>query len=759
MRARPPSPKPLRLALVTGIFPPDIGGPATHVLDLQQEFVLRGHQVTVVTLWDGPNPQWDRGVVRFPRRWPWPVRLAAVTRWIASRGKGHDLVYATGLQPAAAAGARIAGLPLVAKVVGDPAWERAARLGLTKASFESFQRQSRGASRAGAMRWLRDWSLLRADSVVVPSRYLSEIVKGWAPGRLDPVVIPNGVRLRLPPDAPRQSGTDLRALCVSRLVAHKHLNRVVNAVASLEGVTLDVVGDGPERASLEAQVDDLGMRARINFHGSLDRDGVARMMGAADVLVGASSYEGLPHVAIEALVSGTPIVSPPVGGMTEVLTDRRNGLVVDPPTVFGFTRALARLRDDPALRETLAKGAEETGGEWTIERCADQLESLFQDTVRRPRAVFLGKSAVSQPPGADLERKFGIMSKHVSPVVIATGVPTKERLAGAQLIVLPEVLQGPLGGAIFYSLGPIAALFSALGRRPSAVVCQSPFEAVGTLALARLTPSFLRPRIVVEVHGDWRTAATLYGSPGRSIVAPAADAAARWAIRRADRVRVVSAFLKDLVGDLDYRGSLDSFPAYSNFDLSTDGDVAPLPNEPRVAFVGRLDRAKGVDVLLEAWSIVSQKLPEARLAVAGEGPLRQSLVSQRRSLELNDSIAFLGSQTTGEVKDLLDRSFLLVLPSRSEGMGRVILEAFSRGRPVVASRVGGIPGVVEDGVTGILVPPEDPDALAEAIAALLQDREKVLRMGAAGRRFVLSRSALQGFESGIERLAGWIIGR
>jgi glycosyltransferase involved in cell wall biosynthesis len=755
MMAWHPSPEHLRLALVTGIFPPDIGGPATHVADLREELALRGHRVTVVTLWNGPNTRTDGGVVRFPRRWPWPVRLTAVTRWLASHGRAHDLVYATGLHPAAAAGARVATLPLVAKVVGDPAWERAARLGLTNASFESFQRHRQGAWSAGAMRWLRDWSLLRADAVAVPSEYLRQVVKGWS-WLLDPVVIPNGVRLRVPPDVPRRPGRDLRALCVGRLVAHKHLDRVLDSVAAVDEVTLDVVGDGPERSRLEAQVQDRGMTERITFHGSLDRDGVARAMAAADALVLASSYEGLPHVAIEALAAGTPIVSPPVGGMAEVLTDGSNGLAVDPPSALELGRALMRLRDDPALRERLARGAREAAGQWTIERSVDLLEALLRDTVRRPRAVFVGKSVIPRPPGPDLERKFGTMSRHVSPIVVATGRPGRERFGGARLVILPEVMPAPLGGAIFYTLGPVAALFSALGRRPSAVICQSPYEAFGTVALSRLIPASTRPRTVVEVHGDWRTAARLYGNPARSILAPVADSAARWALRRADRVRVVSTFLEDLVGRADYRGPVDQFPAFTSFGLFHDGEIAPVPSEPRVAFVGTLDRTKGVDILLEAWWMVSEKLPEARLAVAGEGSGRPLLVAQARNLGLDESVVFLGRQTTREVKALLDRSSLLVLPSRSEGMGRAILEAFARARPVVASRVGGIPDLVEDGSTGILVPPEDPDALAQAIASVLQDREQLQRMGTAGRRWVLDHNPLEEFETGIERLSDWI---
>ena len=110
----------MRVVIVSGIFPPDIGGPATHSDDLRQELRERGHRVTVLTLWDGPCVSVRPGLIRFPRRWTWPVRQAAVASWLARHRDAYDTVYATGLHPAAVAGARLAGRPVVVKVVGDP---------------------------------------------------------------------------------------------------------------------------------------------------------------------------------------------------------------------------------------------------------------------------------------------------------------------------------------------------------------------------------------------------------------------------------------------------------------------------------------------------------------------------------------------------------------------------------------------------------------------------------------------------------------
>ncbi|MBA3738295.1 MAG: hypothetical protein H0W97_06975, partial [Actinobacteria bacterium] len=90
-----------------------------------------GHSVTVATLWDGAETERSPGLIRFPRRWPWPARLATVTTWLVTNRDRYDVIYATGLHPAAVAGAHLAGKAVVVKIVGDAAWERGRRLGLT----------------------------------------------------------------------------------------------------------------------------------------------------------------------------------------------------------------------------------------------------------------------------------------------------------------------------------------------------------------------------------------------------------------------------------------------------------------------------------------------------------------------------------------------------------------------------------------------------------------------------------------------------
>ncbi|MFO7273404.1 MAG: glycosyltransferase family 4 protein [Bacillota bacterium] len=202
----------------------------------------------------------------------------------------------------------------------------------------------------------------------------------------------------------------------------------------------------------------------------------------------------------------------------------------------------------------------------------------------------------------------------------------------------------------------------------------------------------------------------------------------RLAVRRfADRIVAVSAAVRDaLVAQGADPGAVRVIPG--GVDLRAYEQVPP-PVPGVVGALGRLEREKGFDVLLDA---MAELRGEARLILGGDG-------SQRQALAARVEKEGLPVELTGFVADVpafLGRTGVFVLPSRSEGLGLVAVEAMAAGRPVVATRVGGLPEVVVDGETGFLVEPEDPEALARAIRALLADPARAARMGAAGRERV-----------------------
>jgi glycosyltransferase involved in cell wall biosynthesis len=156
-------------------------------------------------------------------------------------------------------------------------------------------------------------------------------------------------------------------------------------------------------------------------------------------------------------------------------------------------------------------------------------------------------------------------------------------------------------------------------------------------------------------------------------------------------------------------------------------------NGPIIGFVGWLLPIKGPGYLLKAMEYVWSDHPEASVVFVGKGDLDVKLRAETLRMNANGRVKFLGwRQDVDEIMPIFD---MLVLPSLNEGMGRVLVEAMAAGKPVVASRVGGIPDLVRHGVTGFLVPPADEKALADGIKKLLSDPEKAFVMGIQGRKF------------------------
>ena len=205
------------------------------------------------------------------------------------------------------------------------------------------------------------------------------------------------------------------------------------------------------------------------------------------------------------------------------------------------------------------------------------------------------------------------------------------------------------------------------------------------------------------------------------------DAVAATALRRSDAVRTVSPFTAELVRSLGVEPAAD-FPAYMDLEPFV-AEPAPLPEQPTVLFVGVLEPYKNVDGLADAWRLAASQVPHAALRVVGNGTLTD--VAER--LVREHGVRWDRQLASAEVAAALDGAWVLVLPSRSEGMGRVLVEAFCRGRGVVGTRAGSIPNLVDDGVSGLLVPPEDPRALAAALVRVLSDRELAERLADGAR--------------------------
>lgn len=206
----------------------------------------------------------------------------------------------------------------------------------------------------------------------------------------------------------------------------------------------------------------------------------------------------------------------------------------------------------------------------------------------------------------------------------------------------------------------------------------------------------------------------------RKIVAAADRAAGRFAHRQIAISAGLARYLSETEGF-----ARDTFTVV-HYGIEPGPEPPVPPAEPRLLAVGRLIPIKGFDVLLQAFADARRELPELRLEIAGAGPLESELRARA-----SDGVEFLGQ--VARPGPLYERNAIVVVPSRGEGFGMVALEAAERGRAAIVSDVGGLPEIVADGETGVVVPREDAGALTRAIVDLARDPARVRAFGAAAR--------------------------
>lgn len=229
-----------------------------------------------------------------------------------------------------------------------------------------------------ALKRARTCSLRRAETFVVPSRYLADIALGWGldPDRLH--VVPNPA-----PPAPEVTTTERQGLVFAgRLTRQKAMHVAIDALAYVPEARLTVIGDGPDRGRLEQHAQSAGLNGRVSFVGSLPRAEVLDALAGAEAAVLSSDWENFPHAAVEALAVGTPMVATSVGGVGEIVSDGVNGLLVPPGSPEAFGHALQRLLESPELQTSLSDGALESVLELDAGTIYRQIEQLLQAAVR-----------------------------------------------------------------------------------------------------------------------------------------------------------------------------------------------------------------------------------------------------------------------------------------------------------------------------------------------------------------------------------------
>lgn len=353
----------MRILLATPIYPPEIGGPATYTKELASR-LAKAEQITIATFADKAEVIEGTLLKLVAKSQPTLSRLTQFFFLCLREGAKAQVIYA---QNAVAAGlpAALAGMllrkPVVLKFVGDEAWERATQAGKTKKNLADFLAAPEGGFKTSLFISIQRFTLNHVSAVVPPSQFLGDIIKNYYGVPAERVMVNYNA---FEGGAPAQEAHKPRQiLSVGRLVAWKHIDGIINALKIVKDrypdATLVVAGGGPEDGALKKLAADSGLGEAVIFAGALSREEINKLEAQSSVMVLNSTYEGLPHIALEAFAAQTPIVATDIPGTREAVVNEKTGLLVPAGDTATLAVAIERVFEEQALRTQIVAGGME----------------------------------------------------------------------------------------------------------------------------------------------------------------------------------------------------------------------------------------------------------------------------------------------------------------------------------------------------------------------------------------------------------------
>ena len=542
-----------------------------------------------------------------------------------------------------------------------------------------------------------------------------------------------------------------RGLVVAALKEYKGHGVLFEAISrhrdELAGIELVCVGEGPLRDDLQALVGKLNISDRVSLVGRMAQADVQALMANSDFVVQPSivqqdgDTEGVPTVLVEAMAVGTPVIGSRVAGTPELVQHGHTGLLVEPGDPDALADAMAAIVRRPGEAARRAASAKRFVREhFDLDTQVAALERLYREAVveeRRISVVVLVDYLVAggaEKFAADVALSLDTARHRVTYCASRVARSALSRAESALVEALEqagtEVLL--LGRRGTWDLGAWLPLLRVLCRDRRVVVHSHKF---GSNCWAAVLGAVLRGVAVVAHEHSW----SYSGNRVRVFLD-------RWLVARIARRFIV-------VSEEDRRRAVEiekidprlirvvptgvAEPQITRSCGDTRRELLPLTEAPLIVAVGQLRPEKAYSVLVDALPLVRRSCPEAALVIAGgadpnwpsEGA---ALEARLRDLQLRDVVHLVGRRD--DVPDLLAAADVFVMSSNREGAPLAVLEALAVGTPVVATAVGEIPALLDQGACGLLVPPGDPGRLAEALIDALVNREASRLRAEAGRK-------------------------
>jgi glycosyltransferase involved in cell wall biosynthesis len=358
----------MNILIAADIFPPASGGPATYSSNLLRELPKQGHTVKVVTHIHEKLENEPANVFRVKNS-SFLQRYFGYFRLLEKHTKDVDVIYAMGPVNAGLPAflvSKILNKKLVCKVVGDYAWEQGvARFGVKELPDE-FQYKKYGW-RVELIRKIEKYICKKADHVIVPSEYLKKIVKGWGVLQDRITVVYNAPTEHLNTHSANIFCNKFKnkkiIFTAGRLMPWKGVSALVELMPELlkkeSTAHLVIAGDGPERKNLEAKINNLELENNVSLLGKIASSEMQELFKQSVMFILNSGYEGMPHVVLEAFEAGCPVAVSNEGGNSEVVEDKKTGLLFKYNDKESISNAINLLLNDIELKNKCIIGGKE----------------------------------------------------------------------------------------------------------------------------------------------------------------------------------------------------------------------------------------------------------------------------------------------------------------------------------------------------------------------------------------------------------------
>ncbi len=343
--------KKIKVIIATGIYPPDIGGPATYSSLLIKELPKKGIKTDLITY----------GPAGISRKIPKGLRHLIYFIKCFKKALRSDIIYAQGVVSSglpAMLVSKILRKKFIVKIVGDYAWEQGVGRFGVKDLIEKFQKK-KYSWQVELLRKIQKWVTKKADKIVVPSKFLRKIVSGWGVKPKKIKVIYNAFDSKYKIKSGKERENFL--ISVGRLVPWKGFDVLIEILKELpEDIGLKIVGIGSEEKKLKKLVSKLGLEKKVEFLGKLEHKKLLQLMNKSGIFVLNTGYEGFPHIILEAMAMSLPVITTNVCGNPEIIKNGHNGLLVEYNNKKQLKEAISKLWQDEDLQEKFIENEKKT---------------------------------------------------------------------------------------------------------------------------------------------------------------------------------------------------------------------------------------------------------------------------------------------------------------------------------------------------------------------------------------------------------------